>query len=153
MRPRARARRPSLGELDEPPSAGEADVAGPWDVEEIPGFGFGLFRAGERTGRSLPTAVFDRRPVALLAAAILPGTGRDAAFRLHKSAGAAGYAVESAGEVAGHVALFDERLVDALHVVEMIVRSPEALASLLEGAGALALERAGVILEARFPEE
>jgi hypothetical protein len=35
-----------LGELDEPPSAGEADVAGPWDVEEIPGFG--LFRKGER---------------------------------------------------------------------------------------------------------
>ena len=142
-----------LGELDEPPSAGEADVAGPWNVEEIPGFGFGLFRAGERAGRSRPAAVFDRRPVALLAAAVLPGTGRDAAFRLHKNAGAAGYAVESAGEVAGHVALFDERLVDALHVVEMIVRSPEALANLLEGAGALALERAGSILGSRFPEE
>jgi hypothetical protein len=142
-----------LAELDEPPSAGEADVAGPWSVEEIPGFGFGLFRAGEDASRSFrPAAVFDRRPVALLAAAVLPGTGRDAAFRLHKSARPAGYAIESAGQVAGHVALFDERLVDALHVVEMIVRSPEALANLLEGAGALALERAGVILEARFPE-
>lgn len=41
-----------LGELDEPPSAGEADVAGPWNVEEIPGFGFGLFRPR----RGLPTA-------------------------------------------------------------------------------------------------
>jgi hypothetical protein len=32
-----------FGELDEPPTAGEADVAGPWEVEEIPGFGYGLF--------------------------------------------------------------------------------------------------------------
>jgi hypothetical protein len=143
-----------LGELDEPPSAGEADVAGPWDVEEIPGFGFGLFRKGESWNRGFPpAAVFARRPVALLAAAALPGTGRDAAFRLHKDAGPAGYAVESAGEVAGHVALFDERLVDALHVLEMVARSPESLANLLEGAGSLALERAGVILEERFPEE
>jgi len=142
-----------FGELDEPPSAGEADAAGPWEVEEIPGFGFGLFRAGEGWSRGFPpAAVFDRRPVALLAAAVLPGTGRDAAFRLHKSAGAAGYAVESAGEVAGHIALFDERLVDALHVVEMIARSPLSLANLLEGAGALALERAGAILDNRFPQ-
>jgi hypothetical protein len=142
-----------LGELDEPPSAGEADVAGPWEVEEIPGFGFGLFRAGESPERGFrPAAVFDRRPVALLAAAVLPGTGRDAAFRLHKNAGAAGYAVESAGEVAGHIALFDERLVDALHVVEMVVRSPLALANLLEGAGSIALGRAGVILDKRFPQ-
>lgn len=141
-----------LGELDEPPSAGEADVAGPWEVEEIPGCGFGLFRAGESWPRGFPpVAVFGRRPVALLAAAVLPGTGRDAGFKLHKDADAAGYAVESAGEIAGHVALFDERLVDALHVVEMIARSPLSLANLLEGAGALALERAGVILEERFP--
>ena len=50
------------------------------------------------------------------------------------------------------MALFDERLVDALHVVEMVVRSPAVLANLLEGAGSIALERAGVILEARFPQ-
>jgi hypothetical protein len=38
-------------------------------------------------------------------------------------------------------------------VVEVIVRSPESLADLLEAAGSLALERAGAILEERFPEE
>jgi hypothetical protein len=49
--------------------------------------------------------------------------------------------------------MFDERLVDALHVVEMVVRSPLSLANLLEGAGSLALERAGAILDERFPQE
>jgi hypothetical protein len=143
-----------LGEVDEPPTAGEADVAGPWTVEEIANVGFGLFRAGEGWSRGFrPAAVFFLRPVALLAAAVLPGTGRDAAFRLHRDAGPAGYAVESAGRIAGHLPLFDERLVDALHVVEMIVRSPESLAALLEAAGALALERAGAILEERYPQE
>jgi hypothetical protein len=141
-----------FGEVDEPPTAGEADVAGRWEVEEIPHHGFGLYRTGEGWSRGLqPAAVFARRSVALLAAAVLPGTGRDAAFRLHKDADPSGYAVESAHGIDGHLALFDERLVDALHVVEMIVRSPESLADLLEAAGSLALERAGAILESRFP--
>jgi hypothetical protein len=143
-----------IGELDEPPSAGEADVAGPWVVEVIPGFGFGLFRRGEGWSRGfLPSAVFARRPWALLAAAVLPGTGRDAAFILQKNAGPAGYGIESGGELAGHVPLFDEKLVDALHVAEMLVRNPESLSNLLEAAGALALERTGAILDERFPAE
>jgi len=143
-----------IGELDEPPSAGEADVAGPWVVEEIPGFGFGVFRRGEGWSRGfLPSAVFARRPVALLAAAVLPGTGRDAAFRLQKNAGPGGYGIESGGELAGHIPLFDEKLVDALHVAEMLVRNPESLSNLLEAAGALALERTGTILDERFPAE
>jgi hypothetical protein len=144
-----------IGELDEPPSAGEADVAGPWDVEDLPGFGFGLFRRGETWNRNFqPVAVFHRRPIALLAAAVLPGTGRDAAFRLAERATSAGYAVtDAAGQLAGHIAHFDERIIAALHVVEMIVSSPESLADLLEAAGSLALERAGAILDQRFPEE
>ena len=36
-----------LAERDEPPTAGDADVAGPWRIEPIPGHGFGLFRVGE----------------------------------------------------------------------------------------------------------
>ena len=32
-----------LAERDEPPTAGDADVAGPWRIEPIPGHGFGLF--------------------------------------------------------------------------------------------------------------
>src|ERR1700750_207056 len=72
-----------IHQRDEPPTAGEADVAGPWHVEEIPGRGHGLFRAGESRERGFaPYAVFHGRCLALLAAAVLPGTGRDAAFRL-----------------------------------------------------------------------
>ncbi|HYN22114.1 MAG TPA: hypothetical protein VE078_14230 [Thermoanaerobaculia bacterium] len=144
-----------FGELDEPPTAGEADVAGPWEVEEIPGFGYGLFRAGETWDRHFqPVAIFHRRPVALLAAAVLPGTGRDAAYRLADKLTPAGFAItDSTGQLAGHSALFDERLIGALHIVETIVSAPESLANLLEAAGSLALERAGAILDQRFPGE
>jgi hypothetical protein len=141
-----------LGERDEPPTAGEADAAGPWHVEEIPGEGFGLFRLGESRERGLrPAAVFRRRALALLAAAVLPGTGRDAAFRLSKEAGPAGFAVAAGngGEVVGFSTLFDESLIASLHVAESLARSPESLAAFLEGAGQVALERAGAILDAR----
>ena len=51
----------------------------------------------------------------------------------------------------GHLQLFDEKLVDGLSVLDALLRAPEALAGVLEAAGAVALERAGVILGERFP--
>jgi hypothetical protein len=51
----------------------------------------------------------------------------------------------------GHLELFDQNLMEALHVVESLLRSPEALAGLLEAAGQIALERAGAILDERVP--
>jgi hypothetical protein len=100
------------------------------------------------------SASVDRRPGGQGAAAVLPGTGRDAAFRLAEHPTSTGYAItDSTGQLAGHTALFDERLINALHVVEKIISAPESLADLLEAAGSLALERAGVILEERFPAE
>jgi hypothetical protein len=141
-----------ISQRDEPPTAGEADVAGPWRILEMPGQRFGVFRLGESPERGhRPAAVFRERWIALLAAAVLPGTGRDAAFRLHKEAGPDGYAIETGngGELAGHSELFDERLIEALHVVACLVRSPEALANVLEAAGPLALDRAGAVLDER----
>ncbi|HYU31414.1 MAG TPA: hypothetical protein VEW48_04570 [Thermoanaerobaculia bacterium] len=74
-----------IGERDEPLTAAEAGVAGPWAVEEMPGVGWGLYRAGEGAERQFrPYGVFRDRAVALLFAAVLPGTGRDKAFRLRK---------------------------------------------------------------------
>jgi len=52
--------------------------------------------------------------------------------------------------VVGHLELFDQNLLEALHVVESLLRSPEALAGLLEAAGQIALERAGAILDERI---
>ncbi len=140
---------------DEPPTAGEAGMAGPWRILEMPGKRFGVFRLGESPERGYrPAAVFEERWLALLAAAVLPGTGRDAAFRLHKESGPSGFALAAGngGEPVGSLTLFDERLVEALHVVERLVRSPEALANVLEAAGPLAIERTGMLLEARVAE-
>jgi hypothetical protein len=146
-----------LGERDEPPTAGEADVAGPWHMEEIPGHGFGLFRSGESLARGFrPYAVFRRRSLALLAAAVLPLTGRDASLRLAKERDDEGFAIEAthpAGEVTGHCELFDESLVDGLNLLEGLARSPESFANLLEASGALLLERAGTILDERVQGE
>jgi hypothetical protein len=161
-----------IAERDEPPTAGEADMAGPWRVTaalgvlprasslasavlEIAPERFGVFRLGESPARGhRPAAVFGELWLAQLAAAVLPGTGRDAAFRMRRESGPGGFAVETGngGEVIGHLELFDERLIEALHVAESLVRSPEALASLLEAAGPVALERAGAILDERVPE-
>ncbi|HEX4963846.1 MAG TPA: hypothetical protein VF173_23680 [Thermoanaerobaculia bacterium] len=138
-----------LAERDEPPVAGEADMAGPWHVEEMEG-GFGLFRQGESLSReSRPTAVFTERWLALLAAAVLPGTGRDGAYLLAKESDPDGFAVKEAGsgEAVGYIALFDEALLDGLNVAAALVRAPVSLAFLLEGAGQVALERAGAILD------
>jgi hypothetical protein len=58
-----------LAERDEPPTAGDADVAGPWRIESIPSHGFGLFRVGESLARGFaPVAVFPSRWLALLMA-------------------------------------------------------------------------------------
>ena len=60
-----------LNERDEPPTAGDADVAGPWRIEAIPGHGFGLFRIGESLARGFaPMAVFPSRWLALVAAGV-----------------------------------------------------------------------------------
>jgi hypothetical protein len=139
-----------LRERNEPSSAAEADVAGPWDVEEFRFTWYGVHRRGESSARGhLPAAVFADHSLALIAAAALPGTGRDALFHLQKDPTPDGYAVESGGEVIAHLAHFDEKLVGALHVLECLLRSPDALANLLEAAGSVALERAGAILEGR----
>jgi hypothetical protein len=143
-----------LGEQDEPVTAGEADVAGPWHVEEVPtsaGTGYGLFRGGESPARGARTVmVFRRRSLALLAAAILPGTGREAAFRISRERTEEGFAVEALdGEASGCLELFDENVVTALHVADSLCRSPYSFALFLEAAGAVALERAGAILADR----
>jgi hypothetical protein len=137
-------------ERDEPPTGAEADVAGPWHVEPIPGLGFALFRAGESLGRGFrPAAVFPDRWLALLAAAVLPGTGRDAFLRLNKEEDAQGFGVVlDDGEIVGHFELFDESLLDAINVLVGLARSPQSLAYLLEAAGPAALERCGAILAA-----
>lgn len=45
-----------LDDREEPPTAAEADFAGPWRIETLPpshGSGFGIFRAGESLDRAM----------------------------------------------------------------------------------------------------
>lgn len=169
-----------LDEAGEPDGAHEADVNGPWIVQQVDyrgGSGFALLREWESLeAGDVPYATFRRREVALLAAAVLPATGRELLFRLDTepdadgfpllaspaeggapgagiagSAGSAGSArAARASNPAGHLRDFDESLATALHVAAGLVRSPTALAMLLEAAGHVALEQAGRILDRRI---
>ena len=128
-------------------------MAGPWSVEPVPGRGFGVFRAGEhpsrgfrpvaRLPRPLPRPARRRRPARHRArAAALP--------RRRPGPGRQGYAVRlDDGTVVGHLAQFDEPLIDAVNAFVGVVRLPASLAFVLEAAGSVALERCGAILEER----
>ena len=144
---------------DEPSTVAEADAAGPWTVRPHPDGGWAVLRAAERLDEGdLPAGVFRQIESARLMAAVLPGTGRDPELRLGADEEPAGYPVEGLAGRAGHIRLFDEGLVAALNVADSLVRSPEALAWLLEAAGRITLEHAGRILarrlgDSRFAEE
>jgi hypothetical protein len=144
-----------LGERDEPPTAGAADVAGPWRIVPIPGHGFGLFREGESLARGfMPAAVFPERFLALLAAAVLPGTGRDPMLHLSNKEDADGFypVTLDDSQTVGQFQLFNEPLLDAINHAVHVLGSPVALACLIEAAGAICLERTGAILDERVPE-
>ena len=148
-----------IDEENEPPTASEATVAGLGGVRPLPGGGFGLFLDGESPERGHePVGVFEERWRALMASAVLPGTGRDPLVALRKEADPAGYALLSGldgdGEpaVVGHLRVFDEPLAAAMHVAEALLRSPQCLAALLEAAGKVALEKAGKVLSRQVRE-
>ncbi len=88
-----------LDRLPEPEGAHEAWTAGPWTVTPV-GYlgasGFALLRQGESLAAGdQPYAVFRRRQTALLAAAVLPGSGRDPLFRLQTDPEPAGFALRT----------------------------------------------------------
>jgi hypothetical protein len=147
-----------LAERDEPATAAEADTAGPWHVERDPKGGWAVLRQGEsfeKSTRTIPTATFERREAALLAAAVLPGTGRDPRFRLASEPDDRGHPILHDGQVVGHSEYFWEAFVDAVNVLDAVIASPRAFALLLDAAGGLALEHVEKIVVKRLnePEE
>jgi hypothetical protein len=143
---------------DEPASAAEADVAGPWRVEPAATAdgheAFGLWRLGERPEwGDAPAALFRERSTALLAAAVRPFVGRDPFYELGRERWNGGFPLLRQGEAVGWVDLFDEDWTFGVNVLERFTRNPEALARLLQAAGPIALERAGKILRHRVIEE
>lgn len=135
-----------LNERDEPVTAPEAEFAGPWSVEARRQGGHAVVRPAEE----VPYAVFEAVEIAQIAAAVLPGTGREKRYRLGREEdGGRGFPVYRAGELVGHVRLFDEELVAALNVLDALLTSPYDFAWLLEAAGGLALQHVGRISMAR----
>ncbi len=147
-----------LGELDrfdEPLGSAEAEAAGPWRVERLrsgPGGAetetWGVFHASAGAERGgVPVARFGRRELALLAAAVLPATGRDLLLRLDPDGSEEGFPLHGAdGAVEGHLRHFDQPLEEAIHVAAYLTRSPASLALLLEATGSSALRDAGRLL-------
>jgi len=135
-----------LSHRDEPETAAEADTAGPWHLEAHPQ-GWAVLRQGESLAKgSEPTALFQKKDAARLAAAVLPGTGRRLRYRLGKDEEETlGYPLLDDGRVVGHLRFFDEDLVAAVNVVDALVSMPRDFAWLIDGAGGLALDHAGKI--------
>jgi len=143
-----------FAERDEPDTAGEADTAGPWHVEPDPKGGWAVLRQGESFEKStltVPTATFERREAALLAAAVLPGLGRTR-FRLGSDPDDRGHPILQEGVVAGHSEYFYEDFIAALNVVAALMASPRDFALLLDAIGGLALEHVDKIALARLAE-
>jgi hypothetical protein len=139
----------ALDQRDEAASAAQAECDGPWIVVECDRQGqpgFAVLRQWDDPERDQPRAWFKERELALVTAAPLPAVGKDAWFLLAAADGPGGHPLEQRGQVVGYLAIYDDRLRDALHVAECLLRSPAALANLLLGASPLALSLVGSIL-------
>jgi len=135
-----------LSHRDEPVTAAEADVAGPWHLEQHPQ-GWAVLRKGESLEKgSRPMAVFAKKDAFRLAAAILPGTGRRLRYKLGENPDSLlGFPILDDGEVVGHMQFFDQDFLGALNVVDALVSLPGDLAWVIDAAGGLALDHAGRI--------
>jgi hypothetical protein len=144
----------------------EAEFAGPWKTEPVPG------RPGRvavvREWESLEVGdahrgVFTHEELAVLWTAALPLSGREDLFYLEEEAvqpepggkGEEGYPVvavegERGPVVCGWLPLYEPGVVGTLHVLQGLVRSPLALAAVLEAAGFEALEQVDRILGRRL---
>ena len=125
-----------------PDATAEADWAGPWVVQPQ-GEKWAVTTESEE-GPYVVAASYD---TALLAAALLPGTGRTRLVQILEQPGAEGFPLlGTAGEVLAHVRHFVPDLAHALHVVECLRRAPLDLARFLHTTRGSALVRAGRIL-------
>lgn len=134
----------------EPSTAGEAEMAGPWRVVRLTAGEFGVFRRGDEEAGEPPFAVLGDRQRALLVAAALPGVGHPEVFKIHPESSDDGFPILHMGSAVGALSVFYADLAPTLDGLEAVLRSPTALALLLEAAGATALGLAGRALGLRL---
>lgn len=148
-----------LEATDDGPTAAEAETFGPWEVHEL-GERFGVFREWDRTRLDagldpVPTGLFLSRYHALLCAAVLGGLYTDPVYRVEGEPTPRGYPLLALSgdrwvQPAGWVPWPEDRLAQALDVAAALVRTPQALASLLEAAGPTNLKLAMEVLHHRW---
>lgn len=140
-----------LHRQDEAFLSAEGESTGPWVLRPAED-GHGLYRLWEAPGHGdRPEAVFRHRDVALLFLAVWPAVGRDPLFRAGERR-AEGTEVLGGPAVVGRLRSFSDELLQAAHVAGVIVRSPLALAALVEAAGPVVQEKIGQILGRRMAE-
>ena len=147
-----------LAERDESPAASEADLAGPWRYEAVPGRPgwVGVLRAWEDLAEGdVPRAVFDQEEMAELCAVALALHGRERLVHLAEAAREGRFPMltadgEQGPRECGTLALYEPEVVAALHLLLALVRSPAALAAVIEAAGPGAFAQVGRILAGRW---
>jgi hypothetical protein len=142
---------------NEPLTAAEAEFAGPWKVDPVPGRP-GLV-AVLRQWESLeagdePFALFWHEEQARRCAAILPALGREPLFALGDEPEPEGYPLlqvygEQGLQVAGWLTRSHPEVTAALHLAEALARRPVDLAAIAAAAGSGALGQIGRILAER----
>jgi hypothetical protein len=150
---------------DETLTASEADLAGPWKVEPVPGHpgAVALLREWESLAKGdLPEAVFLHQELAELCAAGLPLVEREPLFSLEEAIDpaapvCAGHPVravfgEQGPAVCGWLRRHNPGVTAILHVLEGLARSPRQLAAVNAVAGGEALRQVGRILAERWDE-
>jgi hypothetical protein len=147
---------------DESLTASEAEFAGPWKREPLPGHPGAV--AVLRECESLadgdePFAVFLEEETARICIATLPGVEREPLYHLAEAADEGGPMPggfpmigtfgEQGPRVRGWFRRYHPEVVRAIGTVELLNRSPAAHAAVLDAAGGGALERIGRELAAR----
>ena len=138
-----------LQERDEPVASAELELAGPWRVERA-GERFLLFREWEglEHGDQPEATSQDGELVALLQLA-LPSLARPQLLRLGSWEEASGHEILADGQPVAHMRRYTPEALAAVHVLASVIRSPKALATLLELAGPAGQEMIGQLLARR----
>lgn len=143
--------------LENPPSARQASLSGPWEVESVSslehGHQFVVSRRAEPFSQGGSVfGIFPSRDVALATAAALPSVGAPMGLHLNGNGHRLGHALHDGPEFLGHLARAEERLLPRLHAVRCLLADPDALALVMEAAGPEALALLGRELHRRIEE-
>ena len=137
------------------PTAAEAAYAGPWSVVKRDQT-YAVLQE-PHADHSPANAEFVDHETALLVAAVYPTVGQTQRYRLVKQADELGFDVQAISggrlKTVGWLLHEHPEVLEALHVVEWLLRSPQALATVLEAASFETLYRVGAILPCLSEEE